>query len=71
MNRQSSRFGTNSAQYLDFLRYTSTSAVQMATSTAVPAATGWSVRVEPVDVPSSVEEREVPGAPEPARSNSS
>ena len=25
MNRQSSRFGTNSAQYLDFLRYTSSS----------------------------------------------
>ena len=66
MNRQSSRFGTNSAKYLDFLRYTSTSAVQMATSTAVPAATGWSVRVEPVDLPSRVEERDVPGAPEPA-----
>lgn len=67
MTRQSSCFSTNSAEYLDFLRYTSTSAVQMATSTAVPAATGWSVREEPVELPSSVEERPVPGALESSR----
>ncbi len=60
MNRQHSAFCTNSGQYVGFLRYTSTSAVMMASSSSVPGAHGWNLRVERVNVPVNVEDGGVP-----------
>jgi hypothetical protein len=59
MNRPHNAFCTNSGQYVDFLRYTSTSAVMMATSSAVPGTDGSDLHAETVDVPTIVEERDV------------
>lgn len=55
MNRHHSAFCTNSGQYVDFLRYTSTSAIGMASSSAVPGSHGWPLPVETVEAPQVVE----------------
>jgi hypothetical protein len=58
MNRQRSAFCSNSGQYVDFVRYTSTSAIMMASSSAVPGSHGWPLPVETVETPEPADARQ-------------